>query len=578
MLKNFQIGTKLYVGFGVVIMLAMLLAGLNYRQYGAIAGDIQVAQAEHYPILKGATQLVKSTKDVQQYLTDMAATRGLNGLDDGIEQAKQAATKFYKTLDELRALDAEHDRDLQAMKPVFDEYLQTGLDLVDTYVMSGPESGNLKMPEFDEDARRIVAMVDAYFAAAETDFDQGLEIIESRTASASATGVWVAVCALVIGLIIAYYVARLISRPVIDMAAAAERISFGDIDVDVSFHSKDEIGTLAHSFRRLISYFQEIATAADSISENDLTVAVEPKSEKDVLGLSFARMIGNLTTMVRQLGDNAGQLVSAANQIAASSEQMSRGANDQAQQVGQVGTAIEEMTATILEASRNTGEASESSKSASETARSGGQIVSDTIHGMQKIGDVVRQSAASITKLAGSADQIGEIISVIDDIADQTNLLALNAAIEAARAGEQGRGFAVVADEVRKLAERTGKATGEITDMIKGIQSETTEAVASMEAGIQEVDKGRAMADKAGNSLQEIVSMSERVMDMIQQISTSSEEQSVAAEQISKNIEYISSVTKETAAGAEQSAAAAEELHRSAESLQGIVGRFRVVK
>ncbi|MBD3331961.1 chemotaxis protein, partial [candidate division GN15 bacterium] len=249
---------------------------------------------------------------------------------------------------------------------------------------------------------------------------------------------------------------------------------------------------------------------------------------------------------------------------------------DQSNQVNQVSTAIEEMTATILQSSKNAGEAKETAEGASGTATSGGQVVNDTIQGMQRIAGVVRESAESIGKLAKSADQIGEIIGVIDDIADQTNLLALNAAIEAARAGEQGRGFAVVADEVRKLAERTGKATGEITDMIKGIQTETNDAVGSMETGIQEVDKGRELADQAGNSLTEIVNMSQRVMDMIQQIATASEEQSTAAEQISKNIEHISSVTKESASGAEQSAAAAEELSRQADGLQAMVARFRI--
>ena len=370
--------------------------------------------------------------------------------------------------------------------------------------------------------------------------------------------------------------ARSISRPITNISAIAERISVGDIQHDITVHSKDEIGVLADSFRKLIDYMKGLAGAAERIANNDLTVEVQPKSEKDVLGHSFNTMVTNLTGMIRQVAENASQLVSAANEISSSSEQISKGAQDQTQQVTQVSSAIEEMTATIVESSRSAGEATDASMNASNTATIGCQIVSDTIQGMQRIADVVRESSESIAKLAKSADQIGEIISVIDDIADQTNLLALNAAIEAARAGEQGRGFAVVADEVRKLAERTGKATGEITEMIKGIQQGTEDSVHSMEAGIQEVDKGRELADKAGSSLNEIVSISGRVMDMIQQIATASEEQSTAAEQISKNVEHISSVTKETATGAEQSATAAEELNRQAEGLQKMVAQFKI--
>jgi len=383
-------------------------------------------------------------------------------------------------------------------------------------------------------------------------------------------------CAVVLVVFISFFIARGISKPISNMAYIAQEIATGDVNHNIELETKDEVGILAAAFRKLIQYVKELAGAAEQIAANNLTITVEPKSEKDVLGNAFKTMIANLSGMIRQLTTNATELVSAATEISSASEQMSKGAQDQTQQVSQVSSAIEEMTATIVQSSKNAGEATDVSKNASETATTGGQIVSDTIQGMQKIVDVVRESADSIAKLSKSADQIGEIIGVIDDIADQTNLLALNAAIEAARAGEQGRGFAVVADEVRKLAERTGKATGEITTMIKGIQQGTEEAVHSMEVGIQEVDKGRELADKAGSSLIEIVNMSQRVMDQIQQIATAAEEQSTAAEQISKNVEHISSVTKETATGAEQSATAAEELNRQAEGLKEMVAQFKI--
>ncbi|MFZ1683081.1 MAG: methyl-accepting chemotaxis protein [Candidatus Zixiibacteriota bacterium] len=376
-----------------------------------------------------------------------------------------------------------------------------------------------------------------------------------------------------------FLISRLIVTPVRKLSAIAVKVADGEIDCtfeNAPAESKDEIDQLSRSFKGLVDHMKELTAAAQRIAANDLTVKVVPKSERDLLGTSFKQMVANLSAMIRQLSENARELVSAASQIASNSEQMSNGANNQSNQVHEVSTAVEEMTATIIESSRNAGSASTAARNAAETATTGGQIVNESIQAMQKIAVTVRQSADSIAKLATSAKQIGEIIGVIDDIADQTNLLALNAAIEAARAGEQGRGFAVVADEVRKLAERTGKATGEITTMIKGIQKETSEAVHSMEAGIKVVDQGRELADQAGSSLTEIVAMAQRVTDMIQQMATAAEEQSVASEQIAKNVEHISGITKETATGAEQSAAAAEELSRQADGLQVMVSKFRL--
>ena len=214
------------------------------------------------------------------------------------------------------------------------------------------------------------------------------------------------------------------------------------------------------------------------------------------------------------------------NKLSSSAEEMAAGAQEQSAQASEVASAVEQMTSTILQTTKHASTAAESSKRAGSLAKEGGEVVAQTVVGMNRIAEVVRNAAQTVQELGASSDQIGEIVQVIDDIADQTNLLALNAAIEAARAGEQGRGFAVVADEVRKLAERTTKATKEIGEMIKKIQGDTGGAVKSISLGTEEVEKGKQLADKAGKSLQEIIKGSNDVVDVVNQVAAASEEQS----------------------------------------------------
>ena len=319
----------------------------------------------------------------------------------------------------------------------------------------------------------------------------------------------------------------------------------------------------------------EVAT---QMQNADLNTEFHSDVQNEIGDLQRAsdRFVGSIRQTLMQVKEASVAVAGASTEISSSTEQMAAGAQEQTSQASEVAGAVEEMTKTIVENSRNASETAETARQARAAAEKGGRVVQETVAGMKGIAEVVNMSAGIVKELGKSSEQIGEIITVIDDIADQTNLLALNAAIEAARAGDQGRGFAVVADEVRKLAERTTNATKEIAGMIKKIQSDTTEAVRSMGDGTQKVTQGIELADKAGASLREIVDISQKVTDMVAQIATASEQQSTASEQISKNVEAISAVTGQTASGTQQIARAAEDLNRLTENLQLLVGRFRL--
>ncbi|NOZ69661.1 MAG: HAMP domain-containing protein [Deferribacteres bacterium] len=335
---------------------------------------------------------------------------------------------------------------------------------------------------------------------------------------------------------------------------------------------------LSTTSRNIIRPVRQLLEAFRKQAEGDLTMEVHVKSNDEIAELTdtFNKTNYRLNVMLHKVATHSDNVTASASQLSDSSQNIAVNAQEQSAKTAHAASSIEELNSSFLSVAQNTANAADSAKKASDLAVKGGEVVKETINGMNQISMSVNESAATVETLGRNSEQIGEIIKVINDIAGQTNLLALNAAIEAARAGEQGRGFAVVADEVRKLAERTTSATNEIGDMIKGIQEETIKAVESMRNGTKEVEKGVNSANQAGEALQEIVSSVRNVTDMIQQIATAAEEQSSTGEEVAANLESVADITKQTADAVNRSSEATQNLYILARELQQMVSGFKL--
>jgi methyl-accepting chemotaxis protein len=372
----------------------------------------------------------------------------------------------------------------------------------------------------------------------------------------------------------------LISNDILTLLNAASRGDLGT-RIESKKHKgifKEIIDGLNDTCESLTTPINEGVEVLGKMAQGDLMVRMEGQylGDHQLIKDSINKLADSFTNILSEVYTSVEVTKNSSSQISSTAEQISAGATQQSAQTTDIAGAVEEMAKTIVETAGNTINASDSAKDAGSHARVGVEKVIQSKEGMTKIVDSAKKTETIISSLANKTDQIGEITQVINDIADQTNLLALNAAIEAARAGEHGRGFAVVADEVRKLAERTSKATKEIADTITSIQKEAIDANESMREAGDSVKSGMEMNEELASSLQNILESSEGVISQIELVAAASEQQSTTAEEISRNLESITNVTNETTSGIKQVAKNAEELHMQTNHLLELVMNFKL--
>ena len=363
------------------------------------------------------------------------------------------------------------------------------------------------------------------------------KLLEEETVAMETVMIIGSLIAIAIGVFVAIFISRMIAAPLRNVVDRAQSIAGGDLTGDPLKVSGD-----------------------DEITE--LTVAIN-------------EMSSGLRNMVQQVSGATGQLGSAAEEMSAVTMQTSQGIEEQRAQTDELATAMNEMAATVQEVARHALEAANGASTANDESSNGRQVVNDAVNTIDSLSQAIGKAAEAIQRVEADSDRIGTVLDVIRGIAEQTNLLALNAAIEAARAGEQGRGFAVVADEVRTLAGRTQDSTQEIQTMIESLQAGSKEAVQLMDQSREQSQMGVEQTAKAGDALSAIADAVEGINDMNTQIASAAEEQNSVAEEINRNVVSISQVADESAQGAEQTARASEDLAKLATDLQQMVAQFK---
>ena len=531
---------KMLVWMAAVVMAAAVLAqvAFNLRQTQLVETALESMLHTKTPIANKVHDLQLQIVQVQQYLTDVSATRGMDGLDDGFKQAEQQAQLFHETIAELIKLDPSRKADYLGMQEAFEAYYVQGKQMATAYVNQGTSSGNAIMGKFDATAKELYDHLKPALITVDSEMASQATFLESSAHTSQVLAMLFSALygAILVAMILGCYFFLL--RPLDSTLAMFHDLAKGQGDLThrLNENTIGELGDLAACTNKFVSQVQE---------------------------------------NVRQVGDMVHHLAATSVQLKGTTESTYKVMSKQQAETDMVATAMNEMTATVQEVARNAVDAAESAHHADEQSNSGRQVVEQTVNVINVLALEVERAAKVIQSVEVHSEQISKVSNVISDIADQTNLLALNAAIEAARAGEQGRGFAVVADEVRALAKRTQDSTAEIKNIIDELQKSSREAVAVMEKGRIQAGTTVQQAQEAGIALELITTEVTKISDMNTLIASAAEEQGAVSEEINRSIISIREVSDETVIEMNSLSQASDNLMHVVHQLEGLVGNFK---
>lgn len=540
-LNNSKIRTKLTLFVVVSALMLVVTGGVGTIGITVTKNALLSVYNEH---LLGINQLNEIRNRQMQIRIQLLTSRqetDLFEITDGMDRVRS----YIFTIENLITEYKEHARN-DEQKKLLDTFVaarvnfgMTGvMPMIDLLQKSDFHQADVLRkkvldPAYDKASQGIDALIQNQVEQAKNEYDR----VSLLTSSIYALSIGAVIAGLVLSVVIGLLIARSVSRGVSALEKATTRLAKGDLTARAEFNSKDELG--------------------------------------DVAG-AFNQMAGDFSSLIGELRQSADQVAGAAATLSNTSDRVSEVSKAQVDGAGSAANSIEDLNAAVKEIAQRADGAVTAADEASAMSAHGQQVVTGAVQGIQQVAATVSETAGLMAALGQRSNQIGQIIQVIRGIAEQTNLLALNAAIEAARAGEQGRGFAVVADEVRSLAERTSTATSEISDMIKAIQTETSSAVAAMQVGSRQAEGGVEQANQAMLALQQINGSVKRVVDMIQGIAAATRSQSQATDSITVRVEEISEMAKDNSKHIDQTTQASHGLRKLSAHFQELVSRFQV--
>ncbi len=530
---------QIKLGFASIIALFTLVTIVVLYQFNSLDNKITRVDQQTLPYAILAQEMAFNVVQVQQFLTDVSASHDPAGYQD----AEQAATDFLAGINKFRQRYSQNQSklyEINRLNEIFQAYYRQGKQMAHVYVSEGMEAGNKIMVEFDQAAQQITQLSHTLKAEYVEQVRQQTRDISVQTDHASIMTIALYLISLALAIFLTLSIAhRLYKQLGIDpyfVQGIAKEIAKGQLQRDIQ---------------------------------------VEP-SDNNSLIFAIKTMQSNLKEMIIQIIDIAEKIRIYSEQLMEVSQEITLSSNAQNQYSVTTASAMEEMTASIREISNNAELSAQQAAQAGVAANEGYVVVNDAAEEMKEIANVVAESTQIIGKLSDSSQHISEVVEVINQIANQTNLLALNAAIEAARAGEQGRGFAVVADEVRGLAERTSKSTQEVADIIEEIQNNSRDAVVSMEKGHNNVTEGVTKAEHAGESMNLIKNSTQTATDSINQISSAMAEQNTVVSNVAQDVEKISQLANDNSSSINNLCTTADELKKMASHLNLAVRQFKI--